>query len=297
MKGLQQKSWKGSQGCKDSHMPNVTGVRFREVGKVYHFATGECNDLRYGDWVIVETARGTEAGWVAIPPHDMVDEELTAPLKCIIRRASAWDMTQWASYRQQEDQALAQCREKVAQFGLPMKVIKAEYSFDGSHVTFYFTSEKRVDFRKLVRELARTFRARIELRQVGVRDEVKLLGGLGSCGRAACCVTHLTDFRPISIKMAKQQDLPLSPMEISGSCGRLLCCLSYENDYYIEAKTRMPKAGDRIQTKFGQGRVEAVNVITETVIVALEKGASVEVPIVEATRTKEIRSQRRQRRK
>jgi cell fate regulator YaaT (PSP1 superfamily) len=276
-------------------MPNVTGVRFREVGKVYHFATGECSDLRFGDWVIVETARGTEAGWVVIPPRQLAQKDLTAPLKSIVRRASAWDMTQLIAYRQQEGEALEQCREKVAQSGLPMKVIKAEYSFDGSHITFYFSAEKRVDFRKLVRELARTFKARIELRQVGVRDEVKLLGGLGSCGRAACCVNHLTDFQPISIKMAKQQNLPLSPMEISGSCGRLLCCLSYENDYYIEAQTRLPRRGDRIQTDFGPGRVESVNVIKETLIVALEKGASVEVPVSEVSRVKKGQSRRRRR--
>jgi len=258
-------------------MPNVTGVRFRRVGKVYHFATNEWTDLKYGDWVIVETARGTEAGWVVTPPQDIADAQVNAPLKTILRRATAWDMTQMQTFFQQEETALAQCRAMVAECGLPMKVIKAEYSFDGSHITFYFASEKRVDFRQLVRDLANTFKARIELRQIGVRDEVKLIGGLGSCGREACCVSHLTEFTPISIKMAKQQNLPLSPMEISGSCGRLLCCLSYENDHYLQTKNRLPRQGNKVRTEFGPGQVQEVNVIKETLIVELETGATVEV--------------------
>ena len=278
-------------------MPNVTGVRFRHAGKVYHFATGDLTDLQRGDWVVVETARGTEAGWVAVPPHDVPDEALVAPLKAILRRATAWDMTRLEFYRQQEARVLARCREKVAEFKLPMKVIKAEYNFDGSHITFYFTAEKRVDFRSLVRELASTFKARIELRQVGVRDEVKLMEGLGSCGRIACCVTHLTEFTPISIRMAKQQDLPLSPMEISGVCGRLLCCLSYENDYYSQARARLPKPGDKVRTRFGPGKVTAVNVIKETLVVELENGASVEVPASELVKPSRARTKRGHRKK
>lgn len=258
-------------------MPNVTGIRFRQVGKIYHFATGELADLEVGDWVIVETARGIEAGWVAIRPREMTDKEWTVPLKAILRRATAWDMTQLESYRQQEAQALSQCHDTVTKFNLPMKVIKAKYNFDGSHLTFYFASEKRVDFRQLVKELASIFKARIELRQVGVRDEVKLMGGMGCCGLAACCVTHLTEFTPISIKMAKQQNLPLSPMEISGSCGRLLCCLCYENDHYIETKARLPKVGDKVQTHFGRGKVRGVNAIKETLVVELENGATIEI--------------------
>lgn len=276
-------------------MPNVTGVRFRQACKVYYFATGNWTGLRAGDWVIVETARGIEAGRVAISPRKVSSEDLVAPLKAILRRATAWDMTQRESYRQQEAQALEQCRQKVAESKLPMKVIKAEHSFDGSHITFYFTSEKRVDFRYLVRELARAFKARIELRQVGVRDEVKLIEGLGSCGRVACCVSHLTEFTPISIKMAKQQDLPLSPMEISGVCGRLLCCLSYENDYYAEAKGRLPRPGTRVQTHFGPGKVAAVNVIKETLTVELENGASIEMPVSELGKAQTVEARRRRR--
>lgn len=278
-------------------MPNVTGIRFRQVGKIYHFATGELTDLQAGDWVIVETARGTEAGWVAMPPQEVTCEALAASLKGILRRATAWDMTQLESYRQQETQALDKCREKVAEFKLPMKVIKAEFNFDGSHITFYFTSEKRVDFRQLVRELASTFKARIELRQVGVRDEVKLMGGLGCCGMVACCATHLTEFSPISIKMAKQQNLPLSPMEISGRCGRLLCCLNYENDHYIQTKARLPAAGDRVETLFGPGKVQEVNVIKETLIVELENGAMVEVAVSELGDPQKAKTRRARRRK
>jgi len=278
-------------------MPNVTGVRFRRVGKVYHFATKEFMDLKSGDWVIVETARGTEAGWVAVPPKEIADKELTAPLKTILRRATAWDMTQLESFRQKEEKALTHCRDKAIECNLPMKVIKAEYSFDGSHITFYFTSEKRVDFRKLVRELATIFKARIELRQVGVRDEVKLLGGMGCCGRVACCVNHLTEFTPISIKMAKQQNLPLSPMEISGSCGRLLCCLSYENAHYIQTKTKLPRSGDKVQTQFGLGQVRRVNVIKETLLVLLENGGMVEVPSAKVSRAQKTAAKRDRRRK
>jgi len=277
-------------------MPNVTGVRFRQAGKVYHFATGDLPDLQAQDWVIVETARGIEAGWVTFPPRDLADGELAAPLKTVLRRATAWDMTQLEFYRQQEPGVLAQCREKVSEAKLPMKVIKAEYNFDGSHITFYFTSEKRVDFRDLVRELASTFKARIELRQVGVRDEVKLMEGLGCCGMVACCVAHLTEFTPISIKMAKQQDLPLSPMEISGVCGRLLCCLGYENDLYAEAKRKLPKRGDKVQTHFGPGRVTAVNIIKETLTVELENGASIDVPVSELVKPGQARPRRGRRR-
>jgi cell fate regulator YaaT (PSP1 superfamily) len=278
-------------------MPNVTGIQFRQASKIYHFATGGLTDLQVGIWVIVETARGTEAGWVAILPRDVSSKDLAAPLKGILRRATAWDMTQMQSYRQKEPQVLEQCRQKVAEFELPMKVIKAEYSFDGSHITFYFTSEKRVDFRELVRELASAFKARIELRQVGVRDEVKLMEGLGCCGRIACCVSHLTEFTPISIKMAKQQDLPLSPMEISGVCGRLLCCLGYENAHYARTREELPKKGVKVQTHFGPGVITAVNVIKETLTVELENRASVEVPVSELIKPQKASPRRGRRRK
>ena len=182
------------------------------------------------------------------------------------------------SFRAKESAALDKCRQKIAEYSLPMKLVRAEYNYDGSRLLFFFTSEKRVDFRNLVRDLARTFRTRIELRQIGVRDEAKLLGGLGCCGRTRCCSSWLNDFHTVSIKMAKQQNLPLSPMEISGTCGRLLCCLSYENDFYCEAKKNLPRRGEQVFTEHGPGTVKNVNVPKNSVIVLLENEVTVEIP-------------------
>ena len=255
-------------------MPQVVGVKFRNSPKAYYFSPQGIEGLGRGDFVIVQTVRGKEAGTVAFPPCEVDEENIPSKLKGILRRATALDLTEMERCQQQEDDALVRCREKVEEHSLAMKVIRAEYNFDGSHLTFYFTAEKRVDFRALVRELARMFRARIELHQVGVRDEVKLLGGHGLCGRAHCCSTWMTEFRPISIRMAKQQNLPLSPMEISGVCGRLLCCLAYENDFYGEQKRRMPRTGSAVKTPKGEGTVTSVNLIQETVTVALQGGVS-----------------------
>jgi cell fate regulator YaaT (PSP1 superfamily) len=250
-------------------MPTVVGVKFRNSAKVYYFGPGDL-EPEVGEYVIVETVRGQEAGTIAFTPREVSEQEIPGRLKAILRRATALDLTQMEQYQQQEAEALCLCYEKVSEFGLPMKVILAEYNFDGSYLTFYFTAEKRVDFRALVKELARTFKARIELRQVGVRDEVRLLGGYGLCGRSHCCSTWMTEFRPISIRMAKQQDLPLSPMEISGVCGRLLCCLAYENDFYGEVKKKMPRRGSQVATPQGLGQVVAHNVLQESVDVRLE---------------------------
>lgn len=250
-------------------MPKVIGVRFRTSPKVYYFDPGEWFTLQTGDFVIVETTRGQEAGMVAFPPREVQEQDIPGTLKLILRPATAIDLTDMERYQQRERQALRTCREQVAQFDLPMKLIRAEYNFNGSHLTFYFTAEKRVDFRGLVKSLAHSFKTRIELRQVGVRDEVRLLGGYGLCGCPHCCASWMSDFRPISIRMAKQQDLPLSPMEISGVCGRLLCCLSYEADYYAQVKQRLPHVGEMISTPQGEGQVSAVNVIKETVTVLL----------------------------
>ncbi len=251
-------------------MPQVVGVKFRNSAKVYYFSPGDLDGLEAGDYVIVQTVRGHEAAKIAFPPREVPQDEIPGKLKGILGRATALDLTQMERYHQREKQALYHCREKVTEHELMMKVIRAEYNFDGSYLTFYFTAEKRVDFRALVKELARTFKARIELRQVGVRDEVKLLGGYGLCGRPHCCATWLPEFRPISIRMAKQQNLPLSPMEISGVCGRLLCCLAYENDFYTEVKKRLPRRGSRIQTPQGEGQVVSQNVLQESVNVKLQ---------------------------
>lgn len=281
-------------------MTKVIGVTFRTSPKVYYFAPGELT-LQPDDFVIVETARGQEAGRVAFAPRDIVDEEIPGSLKNVMRLATAVDLTQMESYQQKEPEALTLCQEKVESSGLPMKMIRAEYNFDGSHLTFYFTAEKRVDFRALVKDLAHEFRTRIELRQVGVRDEVKLLGGYGLCGRPHCCSTWMSEFRPISIRMAKQQNLPLSPMEISGVCGRLLCCLSYENDYYGQVKSRLPRVGKMIQTPQGEGKITSVNVLKETLTVRLPEDTLITVSAEElgeqSPAQDDNRSRRRRRRK
>jgi cell fate regulator YaaT (PSP1 superfamily) len=231
---------------------------------------------------VVETARGEEIGRVVIPPSEVGDQAVVGQLKSVRRKATALDLTQMAHHRCREQEALAQCEAKVVEHGLAMKVVRAEYNYDGSRLVFFFTAEQRVDFRQLVQDLARTLKARIELRQIGVRDEAKMMGGIGKCGLHLCCATWLTDFNPVSIKMAKHQDLPLSPMEISGVCGRLLCCLAYEDDQYIQMQAELPKRGATIQTAHGTGRVVQVNVIKETVHVELENETIVEVVHEEA---------------
>jgi cell fate regulator YaaT (PSP1 superfamily) len=277
-------------------MPEVVGVRFREAGKIYYFdPTGF--ELQVGTYVIVDTARGEDIGQVVIAPKQVADGEVVGQLKGILRPAEPWDLLRMQHFRDREEQALEKCRQKVAEHGLPMKVIKAEYNFDGSRLVFYFTAEKRVDFRKLVRELAKTFRSRIELKQVGVRDEAKMMGDLGCCGRPLCCTSFLCEFDPVSIKMAKQQDLPLSPMEISGVCGRLLCCLAYENDYYAEVKKRLPKVGDVVVTSYGSGKVTDINVLKETLSVDLGRETTVEITAEELKTDEEPTSRRRRKRR
>lgn len=256
-------------------MTIVIGVRFKDSGKTYHFDPRDV-PLAVGDWAIVETVRGPELGRIAAPPADMPSDQLLADLKPVLRRATQADMDNLAHYQQYLDEALAICAEKIADHRLPMILVKAEYNFDGSRLTFFFTADKRVDFRELVRDLARTFRTRIELRQVGPRDEAKLLGGIGPCGRLLCCSTFLPDFARVSIKMAKDQDLPLNPVKISGVCGRLLCCLSYEHEQYLEIKAELPPRGAWVRTPEGPGEVIAVNVVRETVTVELGNGNTVD---------------------
>jgi cell fate regulator YaaT (PSP1 superfamily) len=258
-------------------MPLVVGVRFNPATKVYYFDPAGFEELTAGEDVVVETARGEEVGRVIIAPREVSEGEIVGRLKQVYRRASAVDLTQMTFYKYKEREALARCQEKVQEHHLPMKLVRAEYNYDGRHLVFFFTAEKRIDFRDLVQDLARSFKARIELRQIGVRDEAKLMGGIGKCGLALCCTTWLTDFDPVSIKMAKQQDLPLSPMEISGVCGRLLCCLAYEKDHYVETKKRLPKHGDIIETPRGPGKVIEVNAVKESVQVELENQVTIEV--------------------
>jgi len=251
-------------------MTNVIGVRFRHVGKVYYFAPGEL-EIRAGDCVIVETARGVEIGEVRQGNHEVEDDQITPPLKEVIRIATPEDLAHEADNREREKEAFRVCKQKITEKELEMKLIYCEYTFDNSKILFYFTADGRVDFRDLVKELAGVFRTRIELRQVGVRDETKLLGGLGSCGRPLCCATYLTDFAPVSIKMAKEQNLSLNPVKISGVCGRLMCCLGNEEEVYEELNRKLPGVGDLVDlADGGRGEVHSVGILKQLVKVVVE---------------------------
>jgi cell fate regulator YaaT (PSP1 superfamily) len=253
-------------------MPNIVGVRFKPASRIYFFDPGTL-ELNVDDYVIVETARGGEIGRIVVAAQQMLESELTEPLRTVVRLAQAEDLIQSDTSKAREEEAFVRCKEKITQRGLPMRLVRAEYNFDGSRLTFFFTSESRVDFRQLVRDLASTFHTRIELRQIGVRDQAKIMGGLGCCGRPVCCASFLADFAPVSIKMAKDQDLPLNPMKISGVCGRLLCCLGYEDEAYCAARERLPAVDDLVKTPSGPGRVIGLNVLKEMVVVQLENQA------------------------
>ncbi|MCX7790579.1 MAG: stage 0 sporulation family protein [Chloroflexaceae bacterium] len=257
-------------------MPVVVGIRFKDSGKVYYFDPRDL-DVRVGEHVIVETVRGLELARVAHERREVPEEEIVAELKPVVRRAEAADFERMRQLQSRHDEVLARCAEKVREHGLPMKLVKAEYSFDGSRLTFYFTAEKRVDFRMLVRDLARTFRSRIELRQIGPRDEAKLLGGIGPCGRILCCASFLPDYARVSIKMAKDQDLPLNPSKISGVCGRLLCCLSYEHEQYVTMRAELPRKGTWVQTPDGPGEVIAQLVLKQQLLVQLASSGMQEI--------------------
>lgn len=253
-------------------MVTVVGVRFRKAGKIYFFAPGAL-EIKAGDHVIVETARGVEYGDVAQGPKEVEEDEIFMPLKTVIRLATPEDDEQDKANRDREKEAFKICLEKIAKHGLEMKLIEVEYTFDGNKVLFYFTADGRIDFRELVKDLASVFRTRIELRQIGVRDETKILGGIGVCGRPLCCNTFLTEFAPVSIKMAKEQNLSLNPTKISGVCGRLMCCLKNEEEAYEELNAKLPGVGDRVHTVDGlRGDVQSVSVLKQLVkvIVTLE---------------------------
>ena len=249
-------------------MVKVAGVRFKTAGKVYYFDPDEL-DVKTGDSVIVETARGMEFGTVTMDVCDVDESEIVAPLKKIIRIANEKDHNQHIENVKKKERAMALCQEKIDKHGLVMKLIDVEYTFDNSKVVFYFTADGRVDFRELVKDLAGVFKMRIELRQIGVRDEAKMLGGIGSCGRALCCHSWLSDFEPVSIKMAKVQNLSLNPAKISGICGRLMCCLKYENDIYMEFRKGMPDVGESVKTPDGTAKVVDTNLLERTVKVRL----------------------------
>lgn len=249
-------------------MAEVIGVRFKEVGKVYYFDPLD-NKLNIGDMVIVETARGLECGEVATANKTIDDSELAHPLKPLIRIADENDLLHLAENRLKEKEAYKICEQKIADHKLEMKLVNVEYTFDNSKILFYFTADGRVDFRALVKDLASVFRTRIELRQIGVRDEAKMLGGLGICGNPFCCASFMGEFMPVSIKMAKEQGLSLSPVKISGTCGRLMCCLKYEQEAYTDLLKKTPKIGAIVNTPEGKGLVVDNNLIAGTLKVKL----------------------------
>ena len=253
-------------------MIDVTGVRFKKVGKIYYFDPDGL-DLKCGDHVIVETSRGIEYGTVAIEKKQVTDDEIVPPLKKILRKATEADDRQVEKNKECEKEAMAVCQEKIEKHNLDMKLVDVEYTFDHNKMLFYFTADGRVDFRELVRDLAGVFKTRIELRQIGVRDEAKMLGGLGICGRQLCCNLFLSDFAPVSIKMAKEQNLSLNSTKISGACGKLMCCLRYEHETYEEAIKRTPKLDSKVTTPDGEGTVVETNPLAGLVRVRLDKEA------------------------
>ena len=280
-------------------MIKIVGVRFRNAGKIYYFGPGNL-DLTAGMHVIVETARGVELGTVMIPTREVNDDSVIQPLKPVIRIATEADEKTALKNREKEKEAFKICLEKIAKHKLDMKLVEAEYTFDNNKLLFYFTADGRIDFRELVKDLASVFRTRIELRQIGVRDEAKMLGGIGSCGRPLCCATFLGDFEPVSIRMAKDQNLSLNPAKISGVCGRLMCCLKYENDVYcsgccgkrsVPERVEAPKVGVMVVTPLGEGRVMGVNRAMRTASVQLTPDNTIQVEwdeIVDASKADKI---------
>ena len=254
-------------------MTKVIGVRFKANGKSYYFSPGEL-ELQQGDHVIVETARGTECGEVAKGPHDVPDSSIVKPLKTVTRMADAVDVRRMQQNRADEKRAFSVCEERIAKHKLDMKLVDVEYTLDRNKILFYFTADGRIDFRDLVKDLAGVFRTRIELRQIGVRDESKMLGGLGICGQPFCCSRFLRDFQPVSIKMAKEQGLSLNPAKISGSCVRLMCCLAYEQPAYEYLNRITPGVGSIVKTPEGVGAVVETNVISGTLRVRMDPPAT-----------------------
>ena len=250
-------------------MVKVIGVRFRTAGKIYFFSPGQF-DIKQGDNVIVETARGVEFGRVVSGVKEVAEEDVIQPLKSVIRIATEQDQKVVNKNKQKEKEAFKICLEKIRKHGLEMKLIDVEYTFDGNKILFYFTADGRIDFRELVKDLASVFKTRIELRQIGVRDETKIRGGIGICGRPLCCHTYLSEFAPVSIKMAKEQNLSLNPTKISGVCGRLMCCLTNEEETYEELNSHLPANGDHVTTPEGlRGDVQSVNVLRQLVKVVV----------------------------
>lgn len=271
-------------------MVKVIGVRFRTAGKIYYFDPGKL-EVKRNDHVIVETARGIEYGTVVGDPREVEEDKVVQPLKAVLRVATQKDDEQEAENKKKEKEAYHICLEKIRKHDLQMKLIDAEYTFDNNKVLFYFTADGRIDFRELVKDLASVFKTRIELRQIGVRDETKILGGIGICGRPLCCHTHLSEFAPVSIKMAKEQNLSLNPTKISGVCGRLMCCLKNEEEIYEDLNRKLPNVGDFVTTEDGlKGEVHSVNVLRQLVKVIVDLGDEKEI---QEYKVEQIRFKRR----
>lgn len=259
-------------------MPRVISVHFRPGGAAYYFDPAAF-ELHAGDMVIVETAHGQALGRVIEAPKEVPPESLQEPLKPVVRKATEEDRTRAGELKVAEREALTKCAELVTKHNLPMKLIEAEYSFDGGHLTVYFSAEGKVDFRALLKEMGSTFRVRVELRQIGARDVAKLLGGVGRCGRAICCATHLSRFAPISVRMARDQALPLNPTMISGACGKLLCCLKYEHEQYLNMRGDLPPIGKKVHTPRGPAKILTVNYLKGMAIVQLEGEGIMEMKV------------------
>jgi len=259
-------------------MADIVGIRFKRAGKVYYFDAGDIA-LEPGDYAVVKTSRGMELGHVVIAPGQVLAGETEENLSPVVRKAEPEDIAKAEDLDAKAEEALIECGKMVGELQLPMKLLSAEYNLDSSRLTFLFSAEERVDFRDLVRRLTGKFKVRVELRQVGSRDEAKLLGSFGRCGRPLCCTSFLTEFTPVSIKMAKEQNLPLNPMKISGACGRLMCCLAYEGEQYRLMKEKMPKVGQRVSTRMGEATVVGNNPLKETVMVEMDSEATVELPL------------------
>ena len=272
-------------------MAKIIGVRFKNAGKVYYFSPGD-HELPKGSQVVVETARGVECGEVVISNKEVADETIIKPLKPVLRPATPEDVRRSKENAEKERKAFKLCQEKIAAHKLDMKLVDVEYTFDNSKILFYFTADGRVDFRELVKDLASVFRTLIELRQIGVRDEAKMLGGLGICGRPFCCSQFLGDFQPVSIKMAKEQGLSLNPTKISGSCGRLMCCLKYEQDTYEDLLRTTPKVGAIVTSREGKGTVMEANLLTGAIKIRLDKSPDSPPVVMKREDVKVIRDNR-----
>lgn len=261
-------------------MQKVVGVTFKKAGKIYYFDPGDL-EIKNGEYIIVETARGVEYAEVVVAEKELTEDEIVSPLKSVIRKATLKDKEKHEKNLELEEKAYDICFKKIDKHGLEMKLIDVEYTFDHNKILFYFTADGRIDFRELVKDLASVFKTRIELRQIGVRDEAKMLGGLGPCGLPVCCATFLRDFQPISIKMAKKQNLSLNPSKISGLCGRLMCCLQYESKTYKDLKRMMPNLGTNIELEVGSGKVVDRNLVKHTVEVDIGNEENIEVNVEE----------------